>query len=482
MKKIISFIAFFVLAFPVAALAFEYTGPVDLVGAALTQSTTTITNNLQTVALRLLFAFLVLQFVIDGYGQLVRGEIESMIGHVGKFIVWSGICLWLISDAGLGNGLSNLGHFLRSGTDQFLNYASDWVGLSGGSFDAGDIIATGLVSYGNITAAVLKATATNAANVAATVAAAVVPGAAPAMLFITALMIFFVSVTIMLCCAYIAFKVFMVKLQIALVICAAPLSVALLGLKTFRDQGLAPFKSMLSLIFKIVVLAAIVSALKTVSDNLTTTINGLAWGVAADIWTPLLAAMMGFVLLAFITHQADGIAASLASGSSGLSTGDMASSVAAGVTAGLTGAAAIGAATAAAGGGAGIKAMSDVMKSMADASPVAKGVQSMRSSLGLGGSGDKAPQKPPSTPVSDKHPTRTAGGVGESPAPSPTPAPTDGTTAGIGGGADTQQTPQQEKMMAAIGNLMNQSGNLNRHLERDSKETHVSMSGHNHSD
>ena len=330
-------------------------------------------------------------------------------------------------------------------------------------------------------------------NAAATVAAAVVPGAAPALLFITSLMIFFVSVTIMLCCAYIAFKVFMVKLQIALVICAAPLSVALLGMKTFRDQGLAPFKSMLSLIFKIVVLAAIVSALKTVSDNLTETINGLAWGVAADIWTPLLAAMMGFVLLAFITHQADGIAASLASGSSGLSTGDMASSIAAGVTAGMAGAAAAGAAVAAASGGTGVKAMSDVIKGMADASPTMKGVQSMKSSLGLGGGGDKPPQRPQSAPIGDKPPKPpiSPGGVdggGAKPTPSPTqeptpsPAPADcnGTTAGIGG-ADTQQTPQ-EKLIAAMQNLSQRTGDLGRVAQADNRETHVNMSAHNHSD
>lgn len=345
---------------PMAAAAITYTGPGDMVGAALTSSTTTIMNSLQSMAIKLLFSFLLLQAAIDGYGQVAKGDTEASFIWLGKFVVWAGVCLWFLADSGTGDGLTNVGHFLRSTIDFFLAKASEWVGANGSSFDTGDIISVGLVAYGKITLAVIKASTTNVVNAGALVAAAVVPGVAPAMLFITALMVFFVSMTILASCAYIALKVFMVKLQIALIICASPFSIALLGLKGLRDQGFAPFKGMLALIYRIIILAAIVSAMKVVGDNLSAVIDGLSYGIAADIWTPILAAMMGYVLLAFITHQADGIATSLASGGSGLSSGDLAGSVAAGVAAGMTMGAGAAVAKAATGG----KPMSDVIKSM----------------------------------------------------------------------------------------------------------------------
>ena len=167
---------------------------------------------------------------------------------------------------------------------------------------------------------------------------------------------------------------------------------------------------------------------------------------------------------------------------------------------------------------------------MADASPTMKGIQSMKSSLGLGGGGDKAPQKPPA-PSFDKPPERPAagggcgGGTGEgsgsmspssaaqiidnmvaagqatnpeaakavsdhlksmpdssqSTSPSPsggTPSGGSGASAGIGGGTDTPQTPAQEKMMAAVGKLMNQGSNLSRKMEQDNTSTSVNLNTH----
>lgn len=357
-------------------------GAGDLIGTALEQSTTLITNQLQTVALQLLFSFLVLQYTIDGLQKMVSGDgMDGIIGHLAIFFMWATVGVWLLSDSGTG-GLTNIGWLLRSTIDFFLAKAALWTGMNGGSFDAGDIMSTGLVAYGKITIAVIKAMTTNVANLAATAAAALVPGAAPAMLFITSIMVFFISMTILLCCAYISFKVFMVKLQIAIVICAAPLSVAFLGLKGFREQGLAPFKTLISLVFRIVILAAIVSALKTVSDNLTQILDGMAFGAAADIWTPLLAGMMGFLLLAFVTHQSDGIADSLASGGSGVTTGDAMSSIKAGMAAAAT----VATAGAAAGAAVGMAKDQSVSSIMGGAAKSAMEKMGLPSGVRTGGS------------------------------------------------------------------------------------------------
>ena len=70
-----------------------YVSPSDLVGTALTSATTMIMNNLMTLATRLLFAFLVLQFVIDGYHMLQSGqlEIERPVFKAIHLIIWASI-------------------------------------------------------------------------------------------------------------------------------------------------------------------------------------------------------------------------------------------------------------------------------------------------------------------------------------------------------------------------------------------------------
>ncbi|MDO9242755.1 MAG: hypothetical protein Q7U32_02990, partial [Rhodocyclaceae bacterium] len=157
----------------------------------------------------------------------------------------------------------------------------------------------------------------------------------------------------------------LVKVQAALFIAVATLSVAMLGLKGLRDQGIAPFKMLLGLVYRIVILAAIVTSLQIVAESFTNFIDAESFSVVADIWTPILGSMFGFVLLAFLTHHADGIAASLASGNVALGSGDMAGSVAAGVAAGMAGVAAgaaLNQATGGAGAGKAGQAMSDWLK------------------------------------------------------------------------------------------------------------------------
>lgn len=168
-KKLVGIFLLVFCLLPMAAAAITYTGPGDMVGAALTSSTTTIMNSLQSMALKLLFSFLLLQAAIDGYAQVGKGDVEASFVWLGKFVVWAGVCLWFLADSGTGDGLTNVGHFLRSTIDFFLAKASEWVGANGSSFDTGDIISVGLVAYGKITLAVIKASTTNVVNVGALV-------------------------------------------------------------------------------------------------------------------------------------------------------------------------------------------------------------------------------------------------------------------------------------------------------------------------
>jgi type IV secretion system protein TrbL len=355
MRKILLTLA--LLAVAGFAQADAYVPPTDLVGTALQASSAAITNNLLAIAVKLLFVFLVLQFTIDGLAMLGNdATIDKVIGKLSMSVLWATFCLYLLEPGESGGTM--IGDFMQGTVDQFLGLAASWVGASGGSFDTWDILSIGLVSYGKITIAVAKATATSPGTAAAM---ALIPGLG----FVTALMVFFTSIVILVCCAYIALKVFLVKVQAALFIAVAPLSVAMLGLKGLRDQGIAPFKMLLGLVYRIVILAAIVTSLQIVAESFTNFIDGESFSVVADIWTPILGSMFGFVLLAFLTHHADGIAASLASGNVALGSGDLAGSVAAGVAAGMA-AGAAGAAlnqvTGAAGTGKAGQAMSDWLK------------------------------------------------------------------------------------------------------------------------
>lgn len=375
MKKIL----IVVCALCVTAVAWGYDTPSDLVGNILTASLTTISNQLQTVAIRLLFAFLVLQWVIDGYAMLgTDTDVSALVAKTAKAVLWAMFCLWLLADAGTGDKLSNLGYFMSSSVGYFLKKAGEWAGINGGSFDSADILEIGLAAYGKITWAVVKSTATNAVNLAAAVA---VPG----LTFMTALMVFATSMIILACCAYIALKVFLVKVQIAIFICVSPLAVAMLGLKGLREQGFAPFKAVLGLIYRIVVLAALVSTLKDVADNFASIIDTQGVGIAKDIWTPILGGMFGFLLLAYLVHKADELASSLASGSITMGTGDLASSVATGVAAGMAGGAAMAAMQAATGG----KSMVDTVKALAMPE---MGMSNASAGAGRGGLDSNAPK------------------------------------------------------------------------------------------
>ncbi len=64
---------------------------------------------------------------------------------------------------------------------------------------------------------------------------------------------------------YLALKIFMLQLEAVLIATLSPMSFALLGLNTLRDQGIAPFKSLLSLAYRIVLVGVMLSAFSSVT-------------------------------------------------------------------------------------------------------------------------------------------------------------------------------------------------------------------------
>lgn len=336
----------------------------------------------------IIFALALLQMTISGIKQLISGEMDKTVMNLAMNITWAGLALWLLAGAAnpVEPGVSNLGDLLYRIQHFAMSIVSTMTG--GVDFSAGAIFAVGLQSYGFITLAVTKAMSTNAVNVAAML---FVPGVS----LMTAFMTFFISVVIMLACAYLALKVFITKIEFAILVAVAPLNAALIVFGPTREQGWAPFRGALALVYRVLILGGTVAAIGIVAKTLADYVNAQAWGVVADVWTPLLSASFAFCLLAFVAHKSDTIASSMASGTSNLSSGDLTGSIAAGVAAGMTGGAALAATGAAAAGGTGVKTMGEFMKGLTEGSPVAKGAQAMRQSVGIGGSGMAKPTPNP---------------------------------------------------------------------------------------
>ena len=364
MKKLIyCFLLVLLIVTPDLALA-DYVWPTDMVGAALDQSTNAIMKQLTGIAFSLLFYLSLLQFSIKGYAMVLDGEIEKSIGNVAKYILWVGFIVWMMSPSAspVRDGLSNGADFIQRTVNYLLGFASTISGGDGNAFDAGYIFSVGLQASHDLIFSVAKASMGTVAN-------AVVTVAFPITGIFSALMLMIMNLLILATAGYIAIKIFMVKLDASIMIAISPLSFALNGLSALREQGMAPFKNLLTVMYRILILAAIVSAMKVVSENLTQVLDkASAAGGFTDIWTPITAAIFGYILLAYMAHRSDGIANGLSSGSSMFSSGDMASSVAAGVAAGMavaTGGAAVGGAAVKSG-----QSMGDFMKSLGESGSI----------------------------------------------------------------------------------------------------------------
>lgn len=288
-------------------------------------------GKLTAQAISWLGIFSTLQFFITGYNQLKSdGDVQSMVAKTFGAVAWVGVCLYLINNAP---------SFILAVGDQLMN-------LLGVKLPIVSIVIAAIVGV-----------AGSLIVVALGVGAVSNTGG------------FFLAIVALLVLAaglYLAFKIFMLQLEIGLIALLAPLSFALLGLNTLKDQGIAPFKSLLSLAYRIILLTVILSAFSEVGNVVKSVIESV--GVddflagIGRVANAIVSALGAYLLLVFLTFKADSIAASLASGSTSLGTGDLAQAAATGAAVGA--AVAAGGATLAAGGGQAPKAMADFMGKM----------------------------------------------------------------------------------------------------------------------
>lgn len=352
------FMALFLSSWSVFAQGQQIDSTVNMLQASMGPSV----NKLTATAISWLGAFAVLQWVMTNYSVLKSGgDVQTLIAKSAGLVAWIAICLYLINNAPL--------FISRVGSGLFSILGVELVG-------PGTIVASGIGMAGILVGlAIASGAASNTAGLLLLILALAVAGVA----------------------FYFACKIFMIQMEVGLVAMMAPLSFSFLGLSALRDQGIAPFKALISLAYRIVTLTLVISAFSEVANVLSATLDGISWedflpgsGGITKVLSASLGALGAYAMLAYLLYKSDSIAASLSSGSTNMGTGDVASAAAAG--------AAIGAAIVSGGAG-GAGALSQLPKSMSEFMKGLGSPGTVTNALGSGMGGGDAPPIPPSDPV-----------------------------------------------------------------------------------
>ena len=349
----------------------------DSVLAIIQSSMAPAVNTLTSQAITWLAILASLQLFMTNYGVLKSGgDIEAALAKTAGAVAWIGVCIYIIN-----NG------------PQFISdVGTQMFGLLGLT----------LPSPGSIIASTLTVVASLAA-VAVGVGGVGILGSTTAGMLIVYILLFILAIGM-----FFAFKIFMVQLELGLIVMLAPLSFAFLGLNALKDQGIAPFKALISLAYRIILMTLILSAFTKVSNVATTALTGFtgeAWDKGiGDAVNTVLSALGAYLMLAYVFYKSDSIAATLAGGSTSMGTGDLAGAAAAGAAAGA--AVATGGASMAAGATKVPQSMANFMSKLAGGGSV-----SNASSRGTGGGGATDLLKPDA-------PVKSMAGSGGNAAPS----------------------------------------------------------------
>jgi type IV secretion system protein TrbL len=460
-------IIFSVLLLLATGGAYAAAPPIDVTSivGTLQASMLPAVDKLSAYAIRVLGVLAALQFFMTNYSLIMsEADISKIITKAAGSVAWIAVCLYLIS-----NGPA----FISGVGDDFFT-------ILGVSFPTpGSIIGSTLATsagFGILAFAVGQLNSTGGQ------------------------MLMYVSFAVLAVGMFFAFKILMLHLEIALVAVLAPLSFAYLGLNALKDQGIAPFKALISLGYRILLLSLFMSAFKDVSKATelamsSTDAKSIFMNGFGDSILMILSPIAAYICLVYFVFKSDSIAATLASGSTNMGTGDVASAAAAGAAAGaaITSAGASLAATSP------VQSMADFMKSIGGGGSIANA-----SGSGTGGL-PMAPSavSPPSASLSPSAPSQSDQSPGATPSapaasadivsggnigPSldnvnpPIPRAPSGGGAGIGGAAPTTEQKLDQLLASQQGagkkTLMDHVGNANQHMSQEKAATHVSINTH----
>lgn len=461
-----------VLAVMFVAPAFALTSPDGSIQAAVQAAMEASAKSLLLPqAMMWLGSFMLIQMLITNIGLLKSGaEIEAMFGKLIGSLMWFGVCIYL---------LQNGPNFIDSvGTGILHKFMPDWI-------SPGYI----LTAIGGVVLALLSTVG---------LTGIMVLGSGSPMLSLVVIVILFTVVAVAL---GLAMKIFMLKLELGLIVMLSPLSFAFLGINALKDQGIAPFKALISLIYRAILLGVICAAFKEVSTTTEAALASIDWGLDALAWIDkaqiMITSVFAYPMLGYLVYKSDAIASSLASGSTNMGTADVASAAATGAAIGATMAAGAGAV------GATPSKIAESMSSVMGRMRGGGGSVSNASSMGTGGATSALPMSPshsygPASGETVEMPGPPAFKTNRAGAPmNPDPkanvagpanpvgggaAPNSGSgsSAGIGGqnAEQAEQNASKPKQKTFMEHL---SGLNNQHIGQEKASTHVSINTH-HSD
>lgn len=462
-NSLFGFILFSLCSFSVkAATEMDPSSAVSIVMESIAPAATVLQAN----AWKWLSMFILIQFIWSNIKSLTSaGDIDNVWPKFLSSVFWFGICFYV----------------MENGPNFLNNVGSQFFGLVGG----------GLPSPSSIMM-----------NTTAMTSGLAVVAAAVGFFNATAgQLVLYVLLTILIVGIFFAIKILMIQLELALIVMLSPMSFALLGLNAFKDQGIAPFKSLVSLAYRIILTSVILSAFYKVDVVVGNLINAIsAENIATDgvgkVISSLIGGLGAYILLAVLLYKSDSIASSLASGGTSMGTADMAGAVAAGVAGGM--AASAGSAAVAGASGQGVSAVSDMVKGLrSQAASLTNVSESGTGGLGTGpgeksgmfslGDAPKSGNKSPNYTAKDIQ--KMAKDKGLSPVGGAQKSSTKTTGDSHSASPDTKSSPSEKSENASIGGaggpiksplgiLAEQLGSFNNRIERESAATHVSINTH----
>ena len=260
------------------------TDAIQLAGAA----------KIMPMAISWLGAFMGLQFVLTNIGVLKSGgDLEAVWAKLMGSILWFGFCWYL----------------LQNGPDFIDAVGGGILEKFAGFPKPGWIITTTLLLCTPFLAAIAAVGIVNTGL----------------SLVILSAMFTVLGVGMML-----ALKIMMLTIELGLIVMLSPLSFSLLGLNALKGQGIAPLKSLLSLVYRIVLLSVICVAftelvtvaaqnIKGIGDPIEW-LNPLNW---PGIINTILSTVIAFPVIGYLVFKTDSIAATLAGGASNMGTADV---------------------------------------------------------------------------------------------------------------------------------------------------------------
>jgi len=304
MKKLLTAaVAVSLALFVLPALAIT---PDQTILKAVHDSIITASSKVLPMAISWLGAFMGLQFVLTNFALLKSGaDIEAVFGKLIGSVIWFGFCIYLMNEGpGFIDSVGNYVHNQMAATVPTpSSIINSTLGVCVAILTAIAVVGTSVIGIGNQA---------------------------------VAMFLVYVLFGVLAIGVYMAVKIAMLYLELGLIVALAPLSFSFLGLNALKDQGIAPLKSLIALVYRMILLGILGGAFDVIVQGLGAAFKNMSWDPTSmgDAAKALLEAVCAFPFLAFLVYKSDAIAASLAGGGSSLGAADVASAAAAGAAAG----------------------------------------------------------------------------------------------------------------------------------------------------